>query len=463
MSTNPDTYQRYHGLDGLRGFAMLLGILLHGSLPYFSRMLGIEFMWPADDDQSLSLLLLFDFIHVWRMPTFFLLAGFFAHLLLERRTTKEFIANRLKRIAVPLVIFGSLMALLLPVIWIYGWKGSLSIETTLSSFDKGLELDSSGDLVGHLWFLYYLIIIYIGLILFRFLAVLKRAIVTISVAWIGFIIMMVYINGLGPFPGVSLFMAFGLAIIGIITAMSVTILALSASTLSLVGRTSLGGWAAKLIYSRVPILLISSAVILLTVRGVDESKPVWPLNIPDLLYSSIFFLYGYGLWLNRDLIEKLKSSATLVTLFIVSAVVYYAHLVSTGILEELSASGKTELISLFETVNILAYGSAAVLITLAFIGVFEAAIKGPVKWVRWLADSSYWIYIIHLPLVAFLSFWLAHLDRDGWLRALTGINWTAEMKFTVVCLLTAALGIITYHYLVRYTPIGWLLNGRRDR
>ena len=281
MSTNPDRYQRYHGLDGLRGFAMLLGILLHGSLPYFSRMLGIEFMWPADDDQSLSLLLLFDFIHVWRMPTFFLLAGFFAHLLLERRTTIEFIANRLKRIAAPLVIFGSLMALLLPAIWIYGWKGSISVETILGSFDKGLELDSSGDLVGHLWFLYYLLIMYIGLILFRFLAVLKRALVTVTAAWMGFIIMMVYIKGLGPFPGVNLFMALGLTIIGIITAMSVTVLALSASTLRLVSRTSLGGWAARLIYSRIPILLISSAVILLTLRGVDESKPVWPLNIPE--------------------------------------------------------------------------------------------------------------------------------------------------------------------------------------
>ena len=122
-----------------------------------------------------------------------------------------------------------------------------------------------------------------------------------------------------------------------------------------------------------------------------------------------------------------------------SAVGYYAHLISTGILEELSVSGKTEIISVFETVNILAYGSAAVLITLVFIGVFESAIKGPVKWVRWLSDSSYWIYIIHLPLVAFLSFWLANLDRDGWLRTLTGINWTAEMKFTVVCLLTCLL------------------------
>ena len=31
-STTETQAQRYHGLDGLRGFAMLLGIVLHGSL-----------------------------------------------------------------------------------------------------------------------------------------------------------------------------------------------------------------------------------------------------------------------------------------------------------------------------------------------------------------------------------------------------------------------------------------------
>ena len=54
-SPRPTTARRYHGLDGLRAFAMLAGVLLHATLPYFSRMAGIEFMWPADDDQSLAI------------------------------------------------------------------------------------------------------------------------------------------------------------------------------------------------------------------------------------------------------------------------------------------------------------------------------------------------------------------------------------------------------------------------
>jgi hypothetical protein len=96
---------------------MLLGIVLHATLPYFARMVGIESWWPADDDQSLALFLLFDFIHVWRMPVFFLLAGFFAHLMLERRSMAAFMRDRLLRIAVPLGLFAALMAVILPGLW----------------------------------------------------------------------------------------------------------------------------------------------------------------------------------------------------------------------------------------------------------------------------------------------------------------------------------------------------------
>ena len=55
---------------------------------------------------------------------------------------------------------------------------------------------------------------------------------------------------------------------------------------------------------------------------------------------------------------------------------------------------------------------------------------------------------MHLPVVKFLTFYLAHLDRQGCLAA---------------CFVTGALGIVTYRYLVRYTPLGTLLNGKRVR
>ena len=154
---------------------MLLGIALHASLPYFSRIGGFESVWPADDDQSVLMFLVFDFTHTWRMPTFFLMAGFFAHLVLDRRSTSVFILDRLKRIALPLVLFGAVMAVIIPPIWIYGWYGVLSPEVFRGVLKDRRDLDSSGDLVAHLWFLYYLLLMYAALTAFRLLGGLSRA------------------------------------------------------------------------------------------------------------------------------------------------------------------------------------------------------------------------------------------------------------------------------------------------
>ena len=391
---------------------MLLGIALHASLPYFSRMAGFEFVWPADDDQSVTLFLVFDFIHTWRMPTFFLLAGFFAHLVLDRRSTSVFVLDRLKRIALPLVLFGAVMAVVIPPIWVYGWYGVLSLEIFQDVLKERQNLDSSGDLVAHLWFLYYLLLMYAALLAFRFLGGLWRA----------------------------------------------------RAIVPRVGRLPLGRYLSNAVYARLPLLLIVGAVLLILLRAGDESKPIWPLNMPDVLYGALFFFYGYGLYARRKLIDRLREPGTLAALWAAAAVVFFVHLALLGAIDETSKSGgAAESLEALNLAGAIFYGAAAVFLTLGFVGLFERLLRSPRAWVRWLADSSYWIYIIHLPVVTFLTFYLAHLDRQGWLKYLTGFSWSAELKFLVACLATGVLGIVTYRYLVRYTPLGTLLNGKRSR
>ena len=391
---------------------MLLGIALHASLPYFSRMAGFEFVWPADDDQSVALFLVFDFIHTWRMPTFFLLAGFFAHLVLDRRATSVFVLDRLKRIALPLLLFGAVMAVVIPPIWVYGWYGVLSLEIFQDVLKERQDLDSSGDLVGHLWFLYYLLLMYAALLAFRFLGGLWRARAIVPPA----------------------------------------------------GRLQLGRYLGNAVYARLPLLLILGAVLLILLRAGDESKPIWPLNMPDVLYGALFFFYGYGLYARRDLIDRLREQGTLGALWAAAAVVFFVHLALLGAIDETSKSGgAAESLEALNLAGAIFYGASAVLFTLGFVGLFERLLRTPRAWVRWLADSSYWIYILHLPVVTFLTFYLAHLDRQGWLKYLTGFSWSAELKFLVACLATGVLGIVTYRYLVRYTPLGTLLNGKRSR
>ena len=97
----PGDERRYYGLDALRGAMMMLGIVLHAAMFYIAAPPpGM----PIVGDRNNSVL--FDgivaFIHSFRMPAFFVLAGFFAALLVEKRGLWGTYKNRLARVAAPL-------------------------------------------------------------------------------------------------------------------------------------------------------------------------------------------------------------------------------------------------------------------------------------------------------------------------------------------------------------------------
>ncbi|MEO1238092.1 MAG: acyltransferase family protein, partial [Pseudomonadota bacterium] len=78
-------YARYHGLDLLRAVAMLLGLVIHAPLIYFFTNIQTDFGFTQITPIEVWMLPIGGWIHQWRMPVFFLLAGFFALLVLERR------------------------------------------------------------------------------------------------------------------------------------------------------------------------------------------------------------------------------------------------------------------------------------------------------------------------------------------------------------------------------------------
>ena len=269
----------------------------------------------------------------------------------------------------PLVLFGAVMAIIIPPIWVYGWSGVISLEVFQDALKKRQDLDSSGDLVGHLWFLYYLLLMYSALITFRLLARLWRA-----------------RTACAP--------------------------------------SALGRRIGDVLYTRIPLLLTLGAVLLLILRAGDESRPIRPLNVPDVVYGALFFFYGYGLYARRGLIDRLRGEGALVVLCSIAATVFFVHVVLIGAIDEASKAGQDAESTAFpHLLNAVFYGASAVMFSIALVGLFERLLRSPRPWVRWLADSSYWIYIIHLPVVTFLTFYLAHLDRQGWLKDLTGLSW----------------------------------------
>ncbi|MBL6828164.1 MAG: acyltransferase family protein, partial [Opitutales bacterium] len=72
---------RFHDLDALRAFAMLLGIVLHGLLSFTPIPI-----WPVqDNDQSEIYMIPLMFIHGFRMSLFFFVSGFFTRMMWQKR------------------------------------------------------------------------------------------------------------------------------------------------------------------------------------------------------------------------------------------------------------------------------------------------------------------------------------------------------------------------------------------
>jgi fucose 4-O-acetylase-like acetyltransferase len=134
---------RYHAFDAVRAFALLAGIVQHGSMSFVAVSSPVQ-----DISQSWILSVTYYVIHIFRMGLFFMIAGFFARILLYRRGTRAFVQDRLMRIFVPMVvgwcIFGTLAIVILH------W-GIARTSGPSNSVPWGFTFL-------HFWFLYYLVI-----------------------------------------------------------------------------------------------------------------------------------------------------------------------------------------------------------------------------------------------------------------------------------------------------------------
>ena len=91
----------------------------------------------------------------------------------------------------------------------------------------------------------------------------------------------------------------------------------------------------------------------------------------------------------------------------------------------------------------------AILFSYTFIGLAESKFGNYSPALRYISDSSYWIYLIHLPLVAFITFFLFRFPIF------------VEFKFIIAILSTTVIGLISYKFLVRSSIVGILLNGKK--
>ena len=69
--------------------------------------------------------------------------------------------------------------------------------------------------------------------------------------------------------------------------------------------------------------------------------------------------------------------------------------------------------------------------------------------IRYLSDASYFIYIIHISIIILLQGMFSSIEMNHFI------------KFIMIIFFTTTFSLISYHYLVRNTYIGILLNGKK--
>jgi glucans biosynthesis protein C len=380
--------ERLHALDAIRGYALLLGIVLHATMSFLPT--PTRFWIIQDTHASITLGVLSFAIHVFRMTTFFLIAGFFAHMSFHRRGALGFIKDRLQRIALPLlvgwpILFAAIVAIVL-------WAASFPNGGSVPGASRWPPVLPRFPLT-HLWFLYALLEFYAAALVLR-----------TGIVW------------LDPT---------GRLRVGI------------DRLIALVMRTRL----APAILA-VPIGIVLSLdptwIGFLGVRTPDQSLVT---NLQAWVGFGGAFGFGWLLHRQVDLIRILERRWLL---NLVLAVI----LIAASLALSSAPPPRPDSVKLAGAIS---YALAIWTTTFAVIGLALRFLAGFSPLRRYLADSSYWLYLIHLPILMALQVAVSQLD------------WPWPVKFAAILLVAVPVMFASYHLLVRDSFIGLVLNGRRMR
>lgn len=379
-TTHGTKTERIHALDSLRAIMMLLGLVLHTVITYGTINYGDS--WGLKDPLSTNLFMdyIVFVIHNFRMPVFFVVAGFFGALLFFERGPKKMFINRVARILFPLAVFIAILSPTITFAFSYSNAVFAGAENPLSMALAPFSNIKSfiPPRTFHLWFLYYLFLISIVSFGFGFL-----------------------------FERISRFT----------------------------------NWTTKQ-FNQILNRPVSKLVVftVLTVILLFIMNTTWVATstswVPDWkTFLFYFFFYGFGwvLFKSKAQIDTFKRFDWLFTCLAIVVITVEFFMYSTLSFE----------------MKILLNSISVWLFIFGITGLFIRYGSQHSHLMRYNSDSSYWIYLIHLTVVALIPGLIA--------------NWQASafVKFLFVFLVSSLVCLVTYHYLVRSTFIGKFLNGRK--
>lgn len=339
---------------------MLLGIVLHSSVPFMTSMKW----YITAPQQSYVLSYLYYFINAFRMPGFFLIAGFFSALMLTKRFSGPWFQTRLERLGIPLV-FG--------VLFIVPFE-SLAIATHRELENGSLALDglivdaahrhneSALHWVSHLWFLVDLLLI--------------SAI--FALVW----------------PSVRTF------------AIRLTKRFVDTND---AGRALVGPIALTLLAGYLLAVEVFAYSRIGSYFSVGGDAPMWGVvDAFRLLHYAPFFLIGALLFEDRTLLERFRMPSVTVwlvaLLVLVAAIAIHVHVPGLG------------------RIGTALSGVAAVLLVRIWMQVAFKTLNRPNRLVQHGVESAYTVYLVHHPIVmmtSVLAIWLSLGPALGFVFVLT--------------------------------------------
>ncbi|PWF48722.1 acyltransferase family protein [Massilia glaciei] len=376
---------RLHALDNLRAVMMWLGIVLHVAVNHVAQS---PLPWRDADTSPVAGLLMIS-IHAFRMPVFFILAGYFVALLVERRGLGGMVKNRVRRIALPFVIFWPVLLVMMGALVIafnhLMARGTIGFDPSLlpkHGFGNGTPHTM------HMWFLYYLF-------LFCLLSALIGGAAQRMPAW---------------FKD-----AFDAAMHG--SARSWWGVFVLTAPLALIGAAYPGG-----------MLVLDGSFI---------------PNPPELLHNGLFFVFGWTLHRHQETLLPHYSkqcwwyTAAGGIVFFFSLKLFSMFAVDPGRFPYMDA------------LMAFNYNLAGWLLSFGMIGLFLRYLPRQNRLLRYVSESSYWVFLVHM--VGTIGF--------GVLLYNAALGAPAKMGINIALTTLACLG--SYHFFVRNTVVGVLLNGRR--
>jgi glucans biosynthesis protein C len=386
---NAQPGERLHALDAVRALALILGVFFHATMSFLP---GFP-IWPVVDVERTPIMGgAFFVLHIFRMTMFFFIAGFFARLALQKRGLAGFIKDRLKRIGIPLVAGWPLM--IASIVGIAVWA---AVRAT----GKIPPAPQAPDVPGffpltHLWFLYVLLWLYA-------LALIVRAAI-------------LRMDRSGAFRR--------------LVDRAVNVLAPS--------------YFAPLLLALPFLAALWFAPMWIRWFGIPPADMNLIVNPQALVAFGTAFGFGWLVHRQTDVIRMWERRWPLH--LVVAIALTIACLLIAGPVPVLQPAQRDATTLAYA----ICYATAIWSWTIAVVGAALKFCSGFSAVRRYIADASYWIYLIHLPLVLALQTVVARLE------------WPWPVKYVGILAIAFPLMLVSYEWLVRYTFVGAILNGRRQ-